>query len=127
MVKMRINEQNPVTLIIDVNRLNPLNKILNKQLSKTYDWFKEIRIKTVIINELASSMRVEGEISIDSSWGFRKFIEGNNVQSMPPVLMLGDIFFSDDKIYLELQNTIGNYFSSIYGFLKPDRVGIGGV
>lgn len=120
--KLKLKEAHMVTILFYEHQLKSFNKVLNKKMVSEFDWLKKIEISAIYFNEYDRGMRVTGSIYADEDWVYNNYREVNYSQPLPDSILLGDIFFSDSKEYLKIQDIIATVFSGVIGVLKAKKV-----
>jgi len=108
---------------LDNEELNKFSSILNKLLSKKYDWFKRLELESVryqptILNKGDDSTPL-GKIYVDKEWGENQWNKkwGSSFEDE-----LGEIMFSDMldfNLRYEIQNIFKLVFSSVVDVPYP--------
>jgi hypothetical protein len=111
------------TYYLDNEELNKFSSILNKLLSKKYDWFKRLELESVryqptILNKGDDSTPL-GKIYVDKEWGENQWNKkwGSSFEDE-----LGEIMFSDMldfNLRYEIQNIFKLVFSSVVDVPYP--------
>jgi len=48
---------------------NTMEKIINKVMSKKYDWWKGIELESVLYSEISDNIELYGFVKVDMEWG----------------------------------------------------------
>lgn len=98
------------------NLLDTYNHVLNRIMSKEFDWFK--RIEIVNIGKSVKYFNPEGFIYVDADWGGKQWKEYHYSKPIDmEELSLGDIV--GGKLSLEIQKVFKETFSLITGVEIP--------
>ena len=92
---------------------NTMEKIINKVMSKKYDWWKGIELRDVLYSEMNHNIELYGTLKVDKVWGEREWnkhqggkFQGNNDN--------GYIATLDDVIGFDMERELSKDLTMIF-------------
>jgi hypothetical protein len=103
-----------------------MEKIIDKVMSKNYDWWKGIELESVIYSEISDNIELYGVLKVDKKWG-KMMWKKERGYKIPEDN--GRIFRMDDIVSGEIEKEISNSLTMIFigttNFQKAIRTRIG--
>ena len=110
-----------VSDFLNEKELSTFNRVLNKFLSKKFDWFDHVEIKSVLYNKVSKSGKMEGKIFVDSEWlatQWRKYNYSSPIPEEGYELQLGDV--TGGEMADEIREVFSTMFNFVTGYKAPN-------
>jgi hypothetical protein len=99
-----------------------MEMVLNKTMTKKYDWWKKIEIYDVLYSEISDTISFYGKIYVDEDWVKQRWLEyrGYKLTNKVDYITLDDIV--DQKFRKELSDSLVNILKSLTNYREVKKI-----
>ena len=100
-----------------------MEMVLNKTMTKKYDWWKKIEIYDVLYSEIGDIISFYGKIYVDETWVKQRWLEYRGYEltnNIVNYITLDDIV--DQKFRKELSDSLVNILKSLTNYREVKKI-----